>query len=188
MGTNCAALVGGLFFLCHEKDFMLSLSDDKQADIIVAFYTTFRILDDISAINNIYFDNMVGQIYPSEFQLNKIITFDTEVSFLDLHLSISNDIVSTKTYDKRNDLDFEIFNLPFLYRYVPLPTAREIQQLNPVNLTTDMILGPKIISAKFFLNLSINRYKTLAPKALPPERFKSDMEFRYQMIVQLYQR
>ena len=116
MGTNCAALVEDLFFWCHEQDFMLSLSDDKQADIIVAFYTTFRYLDYISAINNIYFDNMVGQIYPSEFQLNKIITFDTEVSFLDLHLSISNGIVSTKTYDKRNDLDFEIVNFPFLYR------------------------------------------------------------------------
>ena len=132
MGTNCAALDEDLFFLCHEKDFMLFLSDDKQADIIAAFYTTFRYLDDISAINNIYFDNMVGQIYPSEFQLNKIITFDTEASFLDLHLSISNDIVSTKTYDtcKRNDLDFEIVNFPFLYRYVLLPTSKEIQQLN----------------------------------------------------------
>ena len=83
MGTNCAALVEGLFFLCHEKDFMLFLSDDKQADIIVAFYTTFRYLDDISAMNNIYFDNIVSQIYHSEFQLNKIISFDTEVSFLD---------------------------------------------------------------------------------------------------------
>ena len=51
-----------------------------------------------------------------------------------------------------------------------------------------MTLGTKIISANIFLNLYINRYKTLAPKALPPERFKSDMELRYQMIVQLYRR
>ena len=34
--------------------------------------------------------------------------------FLDLHLSISNDIVSTKIYDKRDDCDFEIINFPFL--------------------------------------------------------------------------
>ena len=39
---------------------------------------------------------MVSQIYPSEFQLNKANTSDTEAAFLDLHLSISNDIVSTK--------------------------------------------------------------------------------------------
>ena len=35
-------------------------------------------------------------------------TSDTEAAFLDLHLSISNDIVSTKIYDKRDDFDFEI--------------------------------------------------------------------------------
>ena len=188
MGTNCAAKVEALFFWCHEKDFMLFLSYDKQADIIAAFYTTFRYLDDISAINSIYFDNMVCQIYPSEFQLNKIITFDTEVSFLDLRLSISNDIVSTKTYDKRNDLDLEIVNFPFLYRYVPLPTSKEIQQLNPSEPDHRHDIRHQNYQGKNFLNLYINRYKTLAPKALPPERFKSDMEFRYQMIVQLYQR
>ena len=58
-------------------------------------------------INNVYFDNMVSQIYPSELQLNKVNTSDTEAAFLDLHLSISNDIVSTKLYDKRDDFDFE---------------------------------------------------------------------------------
>ena len=39
---------------------------------------------------------MVSQIYHSELQLNKANTSDTEAAFLDLHLSISNDIVSTK--------------------------------------------------------------------------------------------
>ena len=61
-------------------------------------------------INNVYFDNMVSQIYPSELQLNKANTSDTEATFLDLHLSISNDIVSTKKYDKRDDFDFKIVN------------------------------------------------------------------------------
>ena len=51
---------------------------------------------------------MVSQIYPSELQLNKANASDTEAAFLDLHLSISNDIVSTKIYDKRDDFDFEI--------------------------------------------------------------------------------
>ena len=75
---------------------MMSLSDDKQADVIGAFKTTSRYLDDILIINTGYFDNMVSQIYPSELQLNKAITSDTEAAFLDLHLSISNDIVSPK--------------------------------------------------------------------------------------------
>ena len=83
----------------------------KQADVIDAFNTTSRYLDDISNINNVYFDTMVSQIYPSELQLHKANTSDTEAAFIDLHLSISNDIVSTKTYDKRDDFDgqFPIF-------------------------------------------------------------------------------
>ena len=47
-------------------------------------------LDNIFSINNVYFDNMVSKIYPSELQLNKANTSDTEAAFLDLHLSISN--------------------------------------------------------------------------------------------------
>ena len=63
-------------------------------------------------INIVCFDNMVSQIYLSELQLNKANTSDTAVAFLDLHLSISNDIISTKIYDKRDDFDFEIVNFP----------------------------------------------------------------------------
>ena len=85
---------------------MMSLSDDKQADVIDAFNTTSRHLDDILNINNVYFDNMVIQIYPSKLQLNKANTYDTEAAFLDLHLSISNDIVSSKINDKHDDFDF----------------------------------------------------------------------------------
>ena len=59
MGTNYAPLVADLFLFCYERDFMMSLSDDKQADFIGAFNTTSRYLDDILNINNVYFDNMV---------------------------------------------------------------------------------------------------------------------------------
>ena len=123
LGTNCAPLVADLFLFCYERDFMMSLSDDKQADVIDAFNTTSRYLDDILNIYNVYFDNMVSQIYPSELQLNKVNTSDTKAAFLDLQLSISNDIVSTKFYDKRDDFDFEIVNFPFLDDDVPRSTS-----------------------------------------------------------------
>ena len=77
--------------------------------------------DSDSDIDNPYFEGMVNQIYPSELQLNKANTSDTEASFLDLHLSISNGFVSSKIYDKRDDFDFDIvkFNFPFLDGDVP---------------------------------------------------------------------
>ena len=95
MGTNCAPLVADLFLFCYERDIMMSLSDDKLAGVIDAFNTTSRYLDDILDNNNVFFYNMVSQIHPSELQLNQTITSDTKSTFLDLHLPISYDIVST---------------------------------------------------------------------------------------------
>ena len=66
------------WLLIYSWDFMMSLSGDKQADVIDAFNTTPRYLDDILNIYNVYFDNMVSQIYLSELQLNKANTSDTE--------------------------------------------------------------------------------------------------------------
>ena len=92
MGTNCAPLVADLFLFCYERDFMMSLPDDKQADVIDAFNTTSRYLDDILNINNVYFDNMVSQIYPSELQLNhgsyRLPGFETSNTFINNRYSI----------------------------------------------------------------------------------------------------
>ena len=62
---------------------------------------------------------MVGQIYPTELQLNKANSSDTEAPFLDLNLSITNGIVSSKIYDKRDNFNFGIVNFPFLDGDVP---------------------------------------------------------------------
>ena len=80
-------------------------------------------MDDILNIVNVYFDSMVSQIYPSELQLNKAYISDTKAAFLDLHLSISDDIVTTKIYDKRDDFDFGIVNFPVLDGDVPRSTS-----------------------------------------------------------------
>ena len=68
MGTNCAPLVADLFLFCYERDFMLSLSDNNQTDIVEVLNSTFRYLDDLFNVDNPYFELMVGQIYPTELQ------------------------------------------------------------------------------------------------------------------------
>ena len=98
---------------------MLSLSDNNQTDIIEAFNSTSSYLDDLLSVDNPYFEQMVGQIYPTGLQLNKAYSSDTEALFLDLNLSIANGIVSSKIYDKRDDFNFEIVFFPFLDGDVP---------------------------------------------------------------------
>ena len=87
MGTNCASLVADLFLFRYERDFMLSLSDINQNDIIEAFNSTSRYQDDLLNIDTPYFEQMVGQIYPTELQLNEPNSSDTYFPFLDLNLS-----------------------------------------------------------------------------------------------------
>ena len=54
---------------------------------------------------------------------HKVNTSDTKAAFLDLHLSISNDIVSTKNYDKHVYFDFQIVNFSFLDGDIPRSTS-----------------------------------------------------------------
>ena len=84
MGTNCVPLVADLFLYCYERDFMDSLNHANQADVIEAFNSTSRYLDDLLNIDP-YFEGMVNQIYPPELQLNKANMSDTEASFLIHH-------------------------------------------------------------------------------------------------------
>ena len=60
---------------------MLSLLDNSQTDIIEAFNSTSRYLDNLLNIDNTYFEQMVGQIYPTELQLNKANSSDTVAPF-----------------------------------------------------------------------------------------------------------
>ena len=57
---------------------MLSLSHNNQADVVEAFNSTSRYMDDLLNIDNPYFEQKVSQIYSTELQLNKAISSYTE--------------------------------------------------------------------------------------------------------------
>ena len=212
MGTNCAPLVADLFLFCYERDFMLSLSDNNQSDIIEAFNSTSRYLDDLLNINNPYFEQMVGQIYPTELQLNKANSSDNEAPFLDLNLSITNGIVSSKIYDKRDDFDFKIVNFPFLDGYFPrspfygvyisqlIRFPRECSNADDFN-NTNLFLTAKLLKqgyiyhkirkafSKFYHRHSelIVKYniglKTLLQQGISEPIFYNDLVYKFKRIV-----
>ena len=102
---------------------VISLPDDKQADIIDAFYTTSKYLEDIFNINNVYFDTMISQIYPSELQRNKANTSDTESAF---KTCICQFLIILFLPKSMINFDFEIVIFPFLDGDVPLSTSYEV--------------------------------------------------------------
>ena len=59
-------LIGSVSEGFPSYSFMLSLSEDNQSDVIEAFNSTSRHLDDLLNVDNNFFDSMVNRIYPSE--------------------------------------------------------------------------------------------------------------------------
>ena len=205
METNCAPLVADLFLFCYERDFMKSLSRENQADIIEAFNSTSRYLDNLLNIDNIYFD-------PTELQLNRANSPDTEAPCLDLKLCISNGTVSTKIYDKRDDFDFDIVNFPFLDGDVPRRTsygiyisqlirfARASSNLNDFNYRNKALTAKllrqgyryfKVRKAfsKFYRRHSalLEKYrvslKTLLQQGISEPEFYGDLVYRFRKVV-----
>ena len=88
MGTNCSPFVADLFLFCYERGFMMSLADVKQADIIKAFNSTSRYLDDLLNIDSYNFEGMVNRIYPPELQLKLIPLIQTPHFWICIYLPV----------------------------------------------------------------------------------------------------
>ena len=178
---------------------------------VEAFNSTSRYLDDLLNIDNIYFDQMVDRIYPTE-QLNRANSSDTEAPFLDLNLCISNGTVSTKNYDKRDDFDFDIVNIPFLDGDVPRRTsygvyisqlirfARDSSNLNDFNCRNKALTAKLLRQgyryfklrkafSKFYRRHSalLEKYsislKILLQQGISEPEFYGDLLYRFRKIV-----
>ena len=145
MGRNCVPFVADLFYTATKEIILILLTMTIK---LMAFNSTSRYLDDLLNIGNPYFEGMINQIYPPGLQLNKANTAETEAPFLDLHLSIANEFVSSKIYDTRDDFDFDIIYFLCLdgdvlalhikvYRFRNLLDTREINnsQTSPAGLS-----------------------------------------------------
>ena len=65
------------------------------------------------------FEKYYSEIYPSELELKKENFINTESSFLELSISISDHSFHTKLYDKRDAFGFHISRLPFKNSNIP---------------------------------------------------------------------
>ena len=83
MGTNCAQLVAHSLLFCYDRDFMMSLSEEKQSEVNEAFSSISRYLDDLLNIDNSHFAGLISQTYPLEPQINQINSSETETTFSD---------------------------------------------------------------------------------------------------------
>ena len=119
MGTNCAPLLADLFLYSYEAEFIQKLLSNKQKKLAACFNFTFRYIDDVLSINNDAFHHHLYAIYPSELEIKETTDSSTSTSYLDLLLSVSNGLLSTKLYAKRDDFDFRTVKFPFISSNIP---------------------------------------------------------------------
>ena len=125
IGTNCAPLLADLFLYSYEVDFIQGLLKKNEKKLARSFNFTFRYIDDVFSLNNSRLCDFVDRIYPIELEIKDITDItDTSASYLDLHLEAdSQGRLRTKLYDKRDDFNFPIVNLPFICSKIPAAPA-----------------------------------------------------------------
>ena len=212
MGPNRASLLADLFLFCYGRDFMTSLSDVKQAEIMEAFKSTSRNLDDLLNIDNPYFEGMVNRIYPPELQLNKADTSDTEATFWICIYLFQTDLFHLKFMISAMTLIFDIVNFPFLDGGVPRSTSYGVyisQLIRFARMSSHVVdfnarnksLTAKLLQQgyryhkrrKTFSNFYRRHYemvskfsvglKTLLHQRLSEPEFYGDLEYKFKKIV-----
>ena len=88
MGTNCAPLLADKFLYSYKAEFRQSLLSAGKKRFASRFNFTYRYIDDVLSINNLDFENYLGQMYPPELEIKDTTESNTSASYLDLLLSI----------------------------------------------------------------------------------------------------
>ena len=102
----------------------------SQKQLSSRFNLISRYIDDVLSVNNQEFEDYLDQMYPAEFQIKKDTTESiTSVSYLDLLLSIGREL-HTSIYDKQDEFDFHITNVPLLSSNIPSSPAYDVLTLS----------------------------------------------------------
>jgi len=123
MGIDPAPHMANLYLYHDEFVYMEKLTKVNYGKAL-KYNNTQRFIDDLFTMNN---DGILEQdkdsIYHKDLQLNKENTSNEHATFLDLDIAIENGYVTTKTYDKREDFNFEIVSFPDLGGNIPERSA-----------------------------------------------------------------
>ena len=108
-------LIEDLFLYSYEADFIQGLLKKNEKKLTQSINFTFRYIDDVLSLSNSRFGDFVHPIYSIQLEVNDTTDRDMSASYLNLHLE--SDIegrLRTKLYEKRDDFNFPIVNLPFI--------------------------------------------------------------------------
>ena len=124
MGTDCAPFLANLFLYSYEYKWIDEQRVLKNYSTLNAFKNCCRYIDDLLMANNDdRMINVMKDIYPKELVLVPDDSDGLSAPFLDLQLVITNGVVSTSIFDKRDAFDFQIVNFPTLTGNIPIKSS-----------------------------------------------------------------
>ena len=120
MGTSCAPYLANIFLHVYEYDYLQSLVGHGEIDVAKKLAKTFRYQDDCMAVNddNVFKDHYL-LIYPPEMRLENTNVSKAVCTFLDLRISLFRGKFLYRSYDKRDNFNFNICNYPNLNGNIP---------------------------------------------------------------------
>ena len=90
-----------------------NLVKNKKLKDAKSFNFTYKYIDDVLSINN-------PSVYPPEIEIKGTTVTARSAFYFYLHLELHNSAhLSTKIYDKRDDINFNIINSPYLCSNIP---------------------------------------------------------------------
>jgi len=138
MGTNCTPILANLYLYSYESEFIDRLMIAQQFEEAKQCHMTFRLIDDVSSIDNPKFQQYAclpirqGGIYPEELKLNDTSISPKEVRFLGMTMKYIDGELVVSVYDKRLDFSFQVRRYPNMASLIPsnIPYGVFIGQLH----------------------------------------------------------
>ena len=175
-GTNCASDLANIFLHVYEKTFVEKLIVDGNADYLDMLGTIFRYQDDLITFGKHIANNKTfTDIYPVEMVIKNTNISSNHVTYLDLDIRVVSNKFIFKSYDKRNDFNFQIINYPNLCGNIPTKAAYgvfisqlvryTIINLNIKDFIHDIkILVNKLLKQGYKRNILVSSFKQFAIK------------------------
>ena len=109
MGIDPAPFMANLFLHFYENNYVELLISEGKLALAKSLRYSYRYLDDLFNVNdNKLFESVYKTIYPNGLKLNKTNSCNMRTEYLDMDISICDNFITSKVFDKRRAFPFEV--------------------------------------------------------------------------------
>jgi hypothetical protein len=117
--------VANLFLCSYESRFVSRIENERGTDTARLFHNTFRLIDDVLALDNPLLHKALSQpyekggMYPASLKLNQTSTATSKVEFIGMTIETVGKRLKLSVYDKRKSFPFHVRRYPLMASLIP---------------------------------------------------------------------